>query len=1146
MPQEERDIALGERTCGSCRTYRDPNDFFKYPETSSGAICKTCIHCRQERAARRAAYRADSGTNASTKTKTRAPLQQLDANIIRPPLPVLPKPVQSSLTPPTTALPPVPHHVNKPAEPAEEPTPTPTPPSPLRPRTRVFSDFSEATTVVVAPRKRGRPRKVALTNAPAWKNWEASIPPSDFGALEETCPDCGALHFTAEKIDHWRDGLHYQDCGSKCCSYGDVALKLPTTPGIMMKLWVGQDPQAREFRKNARRYNNAMAFTSFKYNEDTRLSHLRGGVKSFSAHGKIYHYQGPLTEAPGEQPVFNQLFLHDPDYATDKRLDMDFNRGLNRTTIVELDLLIRDVNPFIKLYKTAKEMVDRITEEHTPENPEPWRVVLSPQMKLIYEKTDGVHKGRVNLPAAAEVALIIPDELDDGRAKGPRDLILAERCFDSSGKELPMQKRLNSIHVTHPSYIPLHYTLLYPYGEPGFHYGLQLRVGANRKNIRLGQQAFYRYHTMIRHSVAESNGTWEVPQGQYFNPLFHAQALFEQYLVDSFAACQEKTLLWIRNNQDKLRADVYSGLADSLHAGDTDARQIGKRVILPSSFTGSDRYMQQAYQDAMAMVRRQGKPSFFITFTCNPKWREITNHLMPGQQARDRPDLIARVFNLKAKELIKDLKEGFFGLYVGHVMTIEYQKRGLPHMHLLLNVSRDFPYDTPDLVDQVVSAELPNKEIDPEAYDIVTSSMLHGPCGEDNPGLPCMFEFGKPSLRGCTKDFPKAFQATTTLPDDKSSFPNYRRRDDRQYHTIRKLGKEIKMDNRWVVPYNPALLRKFKAHINIEVCANLGAIKYVYKYIEKGHDRTAIQVEDELKEDELYQYVAGRYLTPAEAYWRLHEFDTNSCYPPVTRLDVHLEDQQTVFYGECANANELLDRMAKSRTKLLSWFEYNRQNAHLKGALVNYKGEMYPDNRDLSHVKYQDFPEFAAWDEKCRKWKVRAGKVPWRLQKKLKAIGRMYHASITSGERYHLRLLLTVIHGAQSYAELRTFDGVEHATYRKACIARGLEKDDKEWELCFEECKVWQSSRAMRSTFVMGLTQKLLDDPLRIWDLFKVDFADSALKHELEKRCILLPPTIPNPVEDYALWLIDNLLRDFNADLSLEVCGLPSFQFDRY
>ena len=65
--------------------------------------------------------------------------------------------------------------------------------------------------------------------------------------------------------------------------------------------------------------------------------------------------------------------------------------------------------------------------------------------------------------------------------------------------------------------------------------------------------------------------------------------------------------------------------------------------------------MQQLFQDAMAIVRKLGKPDYFITFTCNAEWPEITAELLPGQTAWDRPDVVAHVFKLKLKALLYDL-----------------------------------------------------------------------------------------------------------------------------------------------------------------------------------------------------------------------------------------------------------------------------------------------------------------------------------------------------------------------------------------------------------------------------------------------------------------------------------------------------------
>ena len=78
-------------------------------------------------------------------------------------------------------------------------------------------------------------------------------------------------------------------------------------------------------------------------------------------------------------------------------------------------------------------------------------------------------------------------------------------------------------------------------------------------------------------------------------------------------------------------------------------------VILPSSFQGSPRALLQNYQDAMAIIAKFGKPDLFITFTCNPKWKEVTENLYEGEQPSDCPHLLARIFKLKLKELINDI-----------------------------------------------------------------------------------------------------------------------------------------------------------------------------------------------------------------------------------------------------------------------------------------------------------------------------------------------------------------------------------------------------------------------------------------------------------------------------------------------------------
>ena len=56
-------------------------------------------------------------------------------------------------------------------------------------------------------------------------------------------------------------------------------------------------------------------------------------------------------------------------------------------------------------------------------------------------------------------------------------------------------------------------------------------------------------------------------------------------------------------------------MRDAVVRGDTSCKSLGKRIVLPTTFTGGPRYMIQNYQDAMAVCRWAGNPNLFITFT---------------------------------------------------------------------------------------------------------------------------------------------------------------------------------------------------------------------------------------------------------------------------------------------------------------------------------------------------------------------------------------------------------------------------------------------------------------------------------------------------------------------------------------------------
>ena len=115
-----------------------------------------------------------------------------------------------------------------------------------------------------------------------------------------------------------------------------------------------------------------------------------------------------------------------------------------------------------------------------------------------------------------------------------------------------------------------------------------------------------------------------------FNPILFGKRLFQRFAVDTYIKIESNRLDYQRRNQDRIRADLYQGLVDSLQAGEDRAAVVGKQTILSTSFIGGPRDMRRRYMDAMALVWKFGKPDIFLTMTCNPNWDGIKNELYPS------------------------------------------------------------------------------------------------------------------------------------------------------------------------------------------------------------------------------------------------------------------------------------------------------------------------------------------------------------------------------------------------------------------------------------------------------------------------------------------------------------------------------------
>src|SRR6201988_3801045 len=398
-----------------------------------------------------------------------------------------------------------------------------------------------------------------------------------------------------------------------------------------------------------------------------------------------------------------------------------------------------------------------------------------------------------------------------------------------------------------------------------------------RKTVTIREFAAYRF--MIRNCNKN-------------NSILHLSGrLFQQYIVDQYVKWETNNLSWHYKNQKDLRSAIYQGLQDMISNEDANLDEVGKKIILSSSFTGSTRYLQQLYQDSMAIVREFGKPDLFITVTCNPKWPEIISELLPNQKSANRPDLETRVFKLKLDAIINDLVvNGVLGKVIAYTYVVEFQKRGLPHTHILLILASEDKPQTPKDYDRIISAEIPDSVTQPKLYNIISQCMVHEPCGKINANSPCMIN-GK-----CSKYFPRDLTAETTT--NKTGYPVYRRRENSR--RIHKKGIKFPIDNRWIVPYNPYLSQKYNCHLNVEICSSVRSVKYLYKYVYKGQDRVLISVvkNHHNPNNEIRNYLDARYVSASEGIWRLFNFGLHKRSHTVERLPAHLPEKQSVTFQQ--------------------------------------------------------------------------------------------------------------------------------------------------------------------------------------------------------------------------------------------------------
>ncbi|CAG8602047.1 484_t:CDS:2, partial [Diversispora eburnea] len=249
------------------------------------------------------------------------------------------------------------------------------------------------------------------------------------------------------------------------------------------------------------------AFTSLEVNINKSILNDHGPY-SFRVNGELCHYMGSLLPELNNKAIYAQLYIHDSDLAHNIR--MENNKTLNVDTMWKIQELLYENHTFYPLYKQAHEILQQAEEKGE----------TSKDLTAYLHFRKSTDKRCYNLPTANEIAIILPGSLQ-------------------------------RIHEGHPAYLPLHYVLLFTYGELGWHsemnHTLVNSMGQISNNqddsSRLTQKDFYSFRLFPRHNE--------------FSTILHGKKLLQEFMVDVWVATEQNRLRFLRMNQNTLRADVY-------------------------------------------------------------------------------------------------------------------------------------------------------------------------------------------------------------------------------------------------------------------------------------------------------------------------------------------------------------------------------------------------------------------------------------------------------------------------------------------------------------------------------------------------------------------------------------------------------------
>ncbi|KAJ6003691.1 hypothetical protein N7522_006383 [Penicillium canescens] len=656
-------------------------------------------------------------------------------------------------------------------------------------------------------------------------------------------------------------------------------------------------------------------------------------------------------------------------------------------------------------------------------------------------------------PAGGELAAVITTE--NLRRVAPRQVV-----FYRKGGQQP-----RFVPTLSCQYEPLQYPLLFPHGTRGWGF-----LDESRKNIPCTQIQWYR-HLFLGEPRMRIYGR-----------------LACEYAVDMFSRTEEERLHYLKRGR-RMQAAAMD------EAPNPDISDLFENKI-PAGFMGSRAWASDQVADSLAIARQLAKPSLFLTMTTNPNWPEIQSQLLPGQHFTDIPAVVCRAFHGRLCGLKAFMREKFGGLLY-EICVTEFQKRGLPHAHLVVKLQHELPLSQ---LDGFICAELPDPDEDPALHAAIGRFHMHSQNHLDRSTSRCNRD-GR-----CIYEYPQSINNQTYMDD--LGRVHYRRR---------------KQEDRWVTPHVPALVHLLDCHIYADVCSTATIFLYLFKYLFKGPDRARFGIralhdaradgeDDQI--DEFRDYMNARYLSSSEAVYRILNFHTVSKRPGVRCLSIHLEGK---------NLGRMHDRNQPGYSEMSDLLWYFKR----------------PSTETFSGLKYTEFfqpllprdgaPGCSTTQSQTLIATVTTEKGPCQkvLRRRVRQpiVTRLQTVPLRLKETFYLRALLQV-RPANSFEDVRTIRGHCYPTYQEAATELGLFQDNHEAVYAMNEA-ITAYSRPSQLRFLFAQLLSNLPFPaVELWSRFQSDLnADYRLRH----------PTAH--ATDLAL---QDLARYLSAQgSSLAQCGLP-------